>query len=169
MLGNNKWDSNFLTYTIKCVHACVYVCVYMYVFSISIVLDKQIVCLFLSSNFSEILQGLARYCPGGLTHTHTHTHTHKHTHTYNYTHTRTHAEVDFSFQFVLTNYTSFFEVPKESLVIFGKVLFHAFTKLNQYQQFQENCNFSFKIYFGFAVQLDMILPDSSTVILTKGD
>ena len=68
------------------------------------------------------------------------THLHKH-----------HAEVDFLLQFVLADYAGLFEwqMSKESLVILSNVLFHAFTKLKQYEQLPGNYNSSFKIYCGF--------------------
>ena len=40
-------------------------------------------------------------------------------------------------------------MSKESLIILSNVLFHAFTKLKQYEQLPGNYNLSFKIYCGF--------------------
>ena len=55
--------------------------------------------------------------------------------------THTHyTEVDFLLQFVLGDYAGFFksQISKESLKILSPDLFHAFTKLKQYEQLPEN-------------------------------
>ena len=69
-------------------------------------------------------------------HTHARTRTHTHTHTH-------HTEVDFLLQFSLADCAGFFkcQMSKESIIVLS-VLFHAFTKLKQYEQLQENCNYS---------------------------
>ena len=53
---------------------------------------------------------------------------------------------------VLADYAGFFkcQMPKESLIILSNVLFHASTKLKQYEQLPEIHNFSFKMVFGFS-------------------
>ena len=63
-------------------------------------------------------------------------------------HSYTHVQ-----KFVLAYYAVFFkcQMSKESLIILSNVLFHAFTKLKQYEQLPENCNSSFKMYCGFSV------------------
>ena len=58
-------------------------------------------------------------------------------------------------------------MSKESLIILSKVLFHAFTKLKQYEQLPENYNSSFKMFCGFSAQVDIIFPDTSKVILVN--
>ena len=58
-------------------------------------------------------------------------------------------------------------MSKESLIILSNVLFHAFTKLKQYEQLPENYNSSFKMYCGFSVYVDMIFPDGNKVILAN--
>ena len=63
------------------------------------------------------------------------------------THTCTYIQ-----KFVLVDYAGFFkcQMSKESLITLSNALFHAFTKLKQYEQFPENCNSSFKMFCGFS-------------------
>ena len=62
-------------------------------------------------------------------------------------HTYTHI-----LKFFLADYAGFlkFQISKESLIIWSNVLFHAFTKLKQYEQLPENYNSSFKMFCGFS-------------------
>ena len=62
------------------------------------------------------------------------------------THTYTHMQ-----KFVLADNAGFFkcQMSKESLIVLSNVLFHAFTKLKQYEQLPEICNFSFKCFVDF--------------------
>ena len=55
-------------------------------------------------------------------------------------------------KFFLADYAGFFkfQISKESLIILSNVLFHAFTKLKQYEQLPENYNSSFKMFCGFS-------------------
>ena len=48
------------------------------------------------------------------------------------------------------------------------LLLHALKKLKQYQQLQENYNYSFNMSCGFATHLVMIISDSNNIILAKG-
>ena len=47
-------------------------------------------------------------------------------------------------------------MSEELLIILGNVLFHAFAKLKQYKQLEENYNSSFKMSCGFSSQVVMI-------------
>ena len=62
-------------------------------------------------------------------------------------HTYTHI-----LKFFLADYAVFFkfQMSKESLTILSNVLFHAFTKLKQYEQLPENYNSNFKMFCGFS-------------------
>ena len=55
-------------------------------------------------------------------------------------------------KFAYADYAGFFkcQMSKESLIILSNVLFHAFTKLKQYEQLPENYNFSFKMFCRFS-------------------
>ena len=71
----------------------------------------------------------------------------KYTNTLTHKQTRTHTQVDFSIYLVFTDYACFFLISKESIML-DNVWFHAFIKLKQYQQLQENCTLSAsKVFF----------------------
>ena len=59
-------------------------------------------------------------------------------------------------------------MSKESLIILRNVLFHAFTKLKEYEQLPENYNSSFQMYCGFAAYIDMIFPWYKVILAKKG-
>ena len=79
-------------------------------------------------------------------------------------HTHTHIQ-----KFVRADYAGFFksQMSEESLILLSNVLFHAFTKLEQYEQLPEKYNSSFKIFCGFSAWVDMIFSDRNKVILTN--
>ena len=48
----------------------------------------------------------------------------------------------------LTDFTGFFYMPEDLLIILDDALFHAFAELKQYQKLEENYNSSFKMNCG---------------------
>ena len=80
------------------------------------------------------------------------THIHAHTHTHTHTNTDILQKLIFYNNLLLLTILGFFkrQMSKESLIVLSNVLFHAFTKLKQYDQLPENYNPSFKIYCEFA-------------------
>ena len=62
------------------------------------------------------------------------------------THTYTHMH-----KFVLADYAGFFKYQMcKILIMLSNVLFHAFTKLEQYELLPENFNSNFKMFCGFS-------------------